>query len=76
MNMNTREDGKIVISGDEALLKKIEANPSLAGISVSDYRICADSLATLFLIAEARKDEPNIKRYALMKQKYLETFSK
>lgn len=76
MRISHTETGKIVIDRDEQLLARIQADPSLTGINVADMRICAESLATLYTVAEARKDPASIKRYALMKQLYLQTFSK
>lgn len=90
MRMYQTEDGKIFIKGDEAQLAKIEGQ-SLEGVDISDLRVNADNLAKLYSIASASpttefyntangervltKTHDNIKRYAVMKQKYLETFS-
>jgi hypothetical protein len=91
MQMKKLGNGKIVIKGDEALLAKIEGQ-SLAGVDISDLRVNADTLAELYSIASAApttnfysaasgtrvliKTQDNIKRYAVMKQKYLDTFDK
>lgn len=90
MRINNLENGKIVIDGDAALLAEIEGQ-SLDGVDVSDLRVNADTLAQLYTIASAApttefystasgnrvltKTQDNIKRYAVMRQKFLETFS-
>jgi hypothetical protein len=78
MSLKTYKDekGVIVIEGDEKLLAKIEGQ-SLVGIDVSDIRLDADNLAEVFDLAVNTPNEPNnTKRYAVLKQKYLEKFSK
>lgn len=74
MRMYQTEDGKIVIDGDEAVLAKLKGQ-SLEGVDVSDLRINADNLAKLYVKALSSAEIMDIKRYAVMKQKYLETFS-
>lgn len=73
MRMYQTEDGKIFIKGDEVVLAKLEGQ-SLAGVDVSDLRVDADNLAKLYVKAQGSADIMNTKRYAVMKQKYLETF--
>ena len=76
LEMRTTENGLIIIEGDEQLLAKIEGE-SLDGVDVSDVRLTADNLADLYQVAEVRKELPyHIKRYAVLKQKYLDKFSK
>ena len=76
MRLLQLETGKIVVDKDEVLLAKIQSDPSLAGIDVSDFRINAESLMKLYNAAEAQKTPASIKRYALMRQLFLATFSK
>lgn len=81
MRKQTLGNGVIVIDKDEHLFAKIQASPSLTGISVSDLRISAESLASLYEIASVNRSTAaenigHIKRYALMKQLYLQKFSK
>lgn len=76
LEIYTNDKGVIVVEGDEKLLAKIEGQ-SLVGIDVSDVRLDADNLAELFDVADRTPGTPNnIKRYAVLKQKYLEKFSK
>lgn len=74
MEMFKFENGVIGIKGDEAVLAKIE-NESLEGVDVSDLRIDAHNLAKLYTEAEFSADLLDAKRYAKMKQLYIETFS-
>ncbi|MFE4524001.1 hypothetical protein ACFRCQ_18145 [Cytobacillus firmus] len=89
MKMTVHTNGKISISGDEHLIKKIEG-VSLVDVDVSDLRVDSDSLAELYCEAATVSGQSEldaeglpvwvenldkIKRYAVMKQKYLETFS-
>lgn len=74
MRINHLENGTIVIDRDEAVLAKLEGQ-SLDGVDVSDLRINADNLAKLYVKALPSAEIMDAKRYAVMKQKYLETFS-
>jgi hypothetical protein len=87
MRMNKLENGKILIDGDELLLKKIEGQ-SLAGVDISDLKLDADTLSKQFLIAVSNPGAVTVvngistygnieaKRYAVLKNAYLATFSK
>ncbi|WP_046173679.1 hypothetical protein [Domibacillus indicus] len=65
---------KMVITGDESLLNRIDGK-NLGGIDIRDIRLDADELARLYDIASAEKTEENIKRYALAKEKYLAKYN-
>jgi hypothetical protein len=86
MQMLTRENGEIVITGDEVLLQKIEGE-SLDGVDISGFQLSADNLADLFNLAQTTyrnersengvdKFTDDIKRYAALKAAYLAKFSK
>jgi hypothetical protein len=85
MRMYTIE-GVLVIDGDEALLAKIEGE-DLSGIDVSDLPLNADTLGQQYLLALSNPGPVDVvdgvyyfgnfeaKRYAKLKQAYLDKFS-
>jgi hypothetical protein len=91
MKLAILEDGKISIQGDEWLLEKLLDN-DFSAVDISDYPINADSLYQLYNLASSCrvsevydnstglrvlvKTHDNIKRYAVMKQKYIEMYSR
>lgn len=81
MRINHLETGKIVIDQDDDVLAKVEGL-NIDDVDVSDMRINAESLAKLYQKAKVTdpRDEDEgfldaFKRYAKMKQLYLDTFS-
>lgn len=71
MEMRMEENGVIVIEKDGKVLNKI-AGEELDGVDVSDLKVDAQTLAHSYNLAERNADLIHAKRYAVLKQKYLQ----
>jgi hypothetical protein len=74
MKMYNQENGVIVIEGDDKVIELVEGE-DLSAVDISDYRLTSDNLADLYNVAIRRKDVESAKKYAALKEKYLNTFS-
>ncbi|MEH7237315.1 hypothetical protein [Bacillus sp. JJ1562] len=75
MNSFKSENGIVEIWGDEEVVARTE-NEDLSNVDVSEYRVDADVLARVYEDAVQRREDVEIaKKYVVLKQKYIETFS-
>jgi hypothetical protein len=75
MRMFTTQNGAILIDEDKHVVERAQ-NEDLSNVDVSKYRLNAEELGKVFLDAQTRKTVDAAKEYVVLKQKYLEKFSR